>query len=244
CVLYEMLGGRRAFDGDSAAQILGRVSETEPDWNALPLEIPYDLRRLVQRCLKKEARWRLQNIGDARIELEDIRNSAHVTLPQLQRTAGRNRFLWVFACASLVIAAAVAAFVFLRAKPMPAEIRLEITTPSAMDADQLSRLAISPDGQNIVFAATVSGETRLWLRSLSSSAARPLPGTENAEYPFWSPDSRSIGFFADQKLKRLDIDGEAAQVLATAPLGRGGTWSRDDVIVFTPNNSGPAFRIP
>jgi serine/threonine protein kinase len=242
CVLYEMLGGRRAFDGDSAAQILGRVSETEPDWNSLPLEIPHDLRRLVQRCLKKEARWRLQNIGDARIELEDVRTAAHVTRSQPKRTAGRNRLLWIFACAFLVIAAALAAFVFLRAKP-PAEVRLEITTPP-VDADQLSTLAISPDGQSIVFAATVSGETRLWLRSLSSSTARPLPGTENAEYPFWSPDSRSIGFFADQKLKRLDIDGGAARVLANAPLGRGGTWSRDHVIVFTPNNSGPAFRIP
>jgi len=120
------------------------------------------------------------------------------------------------------------------------EVRLEITTPPTVN----STMAISPDGLKIVFAVKSAGQSQLWLRKLDSEVARPLPGTERAYNPFWSPDSRSIGFFADTKLKRMDIDGGSVQALAAAPLGLGGAWNRDGTILFSGTSGSPIFRLP
>ena len=120
-------------------------------------------------------------------------------------------------------------------------MRVEITTPPTTDPVSL---AISPDGQKIVFVATSEARSRLWLRSLNSASARPLEGTDAASLPFWSPDSRSVGFFADGKLKRIDIDGGSATVLANAPYGRGGAWNRDGAVLFVPNPGSPILKIP
>jgi Tol biopolymer transport system component len=139
-----------------------------------------------------------------------------------------------------LIALAVPAVRYLREAPPP-EIRVDLTTPPA--ADPLS-FAVSPDGTRLVFSASNEGRSQLWVRPLDSLAAQPLAGTEGASYPFWSPDSASLGFFADGKLKRLDIPGGAAQVLANAPVGRGGTWNAEGVIVFTPSSGGPLVRVP
>ena len=104
--------------------------------------------------------------------------------------------------------------------------------------------ALSPDGRQIVFVASGDGASRLWVRPLDTTAAQPLAGTDGASYPFWSPDSRSIGFFADGKLKRLDLSAGAPQTLAPAGLGRGGTWSADGVILFAPSSAGPSLVCP
>jgi serine/threonine protein kinase/Tol biopolymer transport system component len=242
CVLYEMLTGMRAFNGDSPAEILDRVAQMEPDWNALPDETPSEIRKLVQRCLRKDAQQRLQNIGDARIEIDDARRGPQTHEQLTQRSVGgRRRIRLISAFALVTVIALVMAVRAFRSGPPPPEMRLEITTPPTIAPWSL---AISPDGQMIVFAATVGSENRLWLRPLSSGPARQLAGTDNAYLPFWSPDGRSIGFFADGKLKRIGIDGGVPQVLANAPLAKGGAWSRTGVILFAPNNSGPIFRIP
>src|SRR5262249_41108794 len=110
-------------------------------------------------------------------------------------------------------------------------------------ADPLS-FAISPDGRRLVFSASNEGKSQLWVRALDSIAAQPLSGTEGASFPFWSPDSAALGFFADSKLKRIDIVGGALQVLATATAGRGGGWNRDGVIIFAPTGGGPLSKIP
>ncbi|MBI3264104.1 MAG: PD40 domain-containing protein, partial [Acidobacteria bacterium] len=110
---------------------------------------------------------------------------------------------------------------------------LEVNTPPTSDP---ASMAISPDGRRLVFAATADGRTRLWVRSLESTTAQPLVGTDGARVPFWSPDSRSVGFFADTRLKRIDVAGGPAQTLANAPIGTGGSWNRDGVIIFS--NSG------
>src|SRR5439155_13367465 len=120
----------------------------------------------------------------------------------------------------------------------PAEMRVEITTPPSTD---LVSLALSPDGQTLVYVAAVDGLPRLWLRPLGASA-RPLAETDGASFPFWSPDSRAIGFFADGKVKRIDIGGPAPQTVATAGAGRGGTWNRDGVILFVPHAVSPIYR--
>jgi Tol biopolymer transport system component len=123
--------------------------------------------------------------------------------------------------------------------PPESQIRLDIVTLPTTDSESL---AISLDGQKVVFVATPDGEPRLWLRSLDSTA-RPLAGTDNASFPFWSPDSRSVGFFGDGKLKRIDLVSGSVQALADAD-GRGGTWSLSGVILFSRSLAGPLFRVP
>jgi hypothetical protein len=154
------------------------------------------------------------------------------------RSGHTERFVWT--AVALLALGAVGALVWNR-RPAPpiVETRLEIATPST--ADPVS-LALSPDGRAIAFVATDEGPSRLWLRRLDSVSARPLPGTDGAYYPFWSPDNRSLGFFADGKLKRIDLDTTSVQVLADASAGRGGTWNADGVILFAPQ-AGPVFRM-
>src|SRR3989441_4191412 len=129
-----------------------------------------------------------------------------------------------------------------RQKPAPSvpEMRIEINTPSTAAPTQF---ALSPDGRHIVFVASGDGPERLWLRSLDKTDAQPLAGTDGASYPFWSPDSTSVGFFADGKLKRIDIVGGAPQVLADAVGGRGGSWNREGTIVFAPSTIGPLLKV-
>src|SRR5262249_43261906 len=153
CVLYEMLTGKPAFDGDSTAEILGRVVQTEPDWSALPYETPPEIRKLIQRCLRKDTRQRLQNIGDARIEIDDVRRGPQtgeqITQP---RVRGRRIIGSISAFVLVGVIAVVMAVFVLRSKPSMPEMRLEITTPPTIAPWSL---AISPNGQMIVFAATV-----------------------------------------------------------------------------------------
>jgi Tol biopolymer transport system component len=138
--------------------------------------------------------------------------------------------------------AALSVVYFNRATPSaPPEIRLEVNTPPTADPESF---AISPDGRRLVFAASSEGKSQLWVRTLDSVAAQPLAGTDEARYPFWSPDGASVGFFADGKLKRIDIVSGAQQVLANAEAGFGGTWNRDGAIVFAPNGAGPLLKVP
>src|SRR5881296_745606 len=123
----------------------------------------------------------------------------------------------------------------------PPEIRLEVTTPSTTDPISF---AISPDGRRLVFSASNEGKSQLWVRPLDSVAAQPLAGTDGASYPFWSPDTASVGFFADDKLKRIDIVGGAPQVLANAVAPWGGSWNRDGTILFAPAGAGPLLKVP
>ena len=237
CVLYEMLSGRGAFAGETITDTLASILEREPDWRALAESTPDRVRDLLRRCLRKDPRRRLHDIADARIELEEAHTEPNAGARALSMR--RERLLWMSAVALLAVIAA-AAMVWSRATPTALETRLEIATPPTMDPVSL---AISRDARTVAFVATDEGRSRLWLRRLDSGSARPLPGTDGAYYPFWSPDNRSIGFFADGKLKRIDLDTTSVQVLANASAGRGGTWNGDGVILFAPQ-AGPIFRIP
>ncbi len=235
CVLYEMLTAKPVFAGDALADIMVGVVDREPDWAALPASTPSRVRELLQRCLQKDPRARLRDIGDARAELNAHESPA--TTPRDASAARRERIVWSSAIAVLVLLAAVFAFRGRNlARPAAREMRVDITTPPTMDPVSL---AISPDGRQIAFVADSEGRSRLWVRSLDSSSARTLPGTDNASYPFWSPDSRSLGFFAETELKRLDLEDGSVRRLATAGLGGGGTWNREDIILFadTPGSS-------
>jgi serine/threonine protein kinase len=239
CVLYEMLTGRTVFQGETVGEILAGVLKTEPDWRQLPAETPEGIRRLLRRCLQKNPRLRFRDIGDVRIEIEEIQNGSSGT-----PTAKQHWTPLALTTLTLVSLFFGAAIVWIwRTAPsvsLASEMRLDIVTPPTPDPVSL---AISPDGQKIVFVAIVEGQWRLWLRSLTSGSARPLAGTDRGESPFWSPDNRSIGFFADGKLKRIDIDGGSILPLAISSSGVGGTWNRDGVILFNPSSIDPIFRV-
>jgi serine/threonine protein kinase len=242
CVLYEMLAGRRLFDGGTVTDVLADVLKSEPDWRGLPPNTPPSLRRLLQRCLQKDRRLRLRDIADARFLLEDASTAAPfdsgaASAPLLRRQS----LMWPLIAVSATVAAIAAIGWSLRPIASPPEIRLEVTTPPNTSP---TSLAISPDGRTIAFVATLDGPVRLWVRSLDGVSARALPGTEGASSPFWSPDSRSIGFFADSKLKRIDLEGGAPRILTTVLNGYGGAWNRDGVIIFVPSAApGPLLRI-
>ena len=242
CVLYEMLTGHPAFEGETIGEILAGVFKVDPDWRRLPGETPEAIRRLLRRSLQKERSRRLKSADDARIEIEEAL-SAPPVVAQPDATPIRNaRLAWVVAAVATLAFASIAVFYF-RQKPMPEphEMRLEITTPPTTDP---ASIAISPDGQKIVFVATSEGHSKLWVRPLDSASGRPLPGTDGASFPFWSPDSRSVGFFAEGKLKRVDVDRGAVQIVGDAPSGRGGAWNRDGTIIFTPSSTQSViFRI-
>jgi hypothetical protein len=240
CVLYEMLTGRRAFEGQDIPDTLANILKTQPDWHALPSNTPASIRRLLRRCLAKERRSRVADASIALIEIDEAHEEP-ADAGRESRTGFQSRahVMWAAAAAALAVTAATLVWL-LRANPAQPELRLSIETPQAMDA---TSLAISPDGGQVVFEAISDGRPRLWVRAMSSPSARPLPRTENAHGPFWSPDGRSIAFFADGKLKRIDLQGGTVQTLADATSGDGGTWNRDDVILFVPNRFSPLLRL-
>ncbi len=241
-VLYEMLTGCMPFSGETASETIVAVMTKEPDWNTLPTNLPARLRDLLRRCLVKEPRSRVQAIGDVRIAIEEVESGAAVD-GGVGQAPVRHRFkVWAGTAAVLFFVAVFSALsVVYFNRTAPPEIRVEVNTPST--ADPLS-FAISPDGRRLVFSASNEGKSQLWVRPLDSLAAQPLAGTFGASYPFWSPDSASVGFFADAQLKRIDLVGGAAQVLANAPVGRGGAWSREGSIIFAPSAGGPLSKVP
>jgi serine/threonine protein kinase/Tol biopolymer transport system component len=239
-VLYEMLTGVRPFHGEDVSDTLAAVLRGEPDWNRLPAAIPPAVRRLLKRCLTKSLRDRLQHIGDARLELAESSERVPDAPPPIRT---RERVAWSIAslCALATLVAAVwVANTRSNGLSVP-EMRVEIGTPPT--ADPVS-FAISPDGRHIVFVApALSGAPQLWMRALDAMSPQPLAGTIGARYPFWAPDSRSIGFFADGKVKRLDVATGSTETLADASAGFGGTWNRNGVILFAPAGGSPIMRV-
>jgi Tol biopolymer transport system component len=244
CVLYEMLTGRRAFAGEGVSETLAAVINAEPDWSALPADTPAAVRRLLRRCLQKDAKERLHDISDAGIELKDAQAEAAsggATLPIPVVTGrSRERLAWMAVAVALTVALTVAVVFSRRPIPTASEMRVEITTPATSSP---LHFALSPDGGRLAFVASGEGPPRLWVRTLDTVAGQPLAGTESAQYPFWSPDSRSIGFFAGGKLKRIDLAGGPPQTLADAPAGRGGAWNPDGTILFAAIGGGPLLRV-
>jgi serine/threonine protein kinase len=242
CVLYEMLSGRRAFEGDDLSIMLASVLRSEPDWRALPADVPAAIRRLLSRCLQKDPTQRCQAIGDARIDIADVlRGPTRSVDPALEGVRPRpSRPLRALVASALSFAVALALWTAWRPASSPPMLRLDVTTPPTIEPFSF---AISPDGRQLVFVASNQKTSQLFLRPLDRVAAEPLTGTENATYPFWSPDGRAIAFFAEGKLKRLDLSGGAPHVLANAPNGRGGTWNGDGTIVFSPTITGGLWQV-
>jgi eukaryotic-like serine/threonine-protein kinase len=238
CVLFEMLTGRQAFAGDDVAEILARVLEREPDWTLLPSGVPPRIRELLRLCLEKNAKNRRSDAADVRIDIDRALTEPAAATPIAAPPRG-SRLPWI--AAALFGATTIAALaVALRPSTPQPEMRVEINTPATISPLQF---ALSPDGLKLAFVAGGVGSERLWVRLLDKTDAQPLAGTDGAQYPFWSPDSRSIAYFASGKLYRIDTAGGPPQALADAPAGRGGTWNRAGAIVFAPAALGPLMRV-
>ena len=231
-VLYEMLSGQRPFEGRTSSDMLASVIKDEPDWTKLPPA----LCQLLRWCLEKDPKRRLRDIGDARRLLDECAQDQNALA--LAATASPRRIAgWAAAAVFGLIAAALAVIHF-REKPAETPVsRLNILPPEGTTFPNAAWTppAISADGRSIVFqAVSADGKYRLWLRPLDSMTPHPLPGTENGSYPFWSPDGKSLGFFADGKLKKIALAGGPPTALADAVEPRGGTWNQNGVIVFAP----------
>jgi serine/threonine-protein kinase len=234
CVLYECLTARRAWGGESLSDVLAAVLEREPDWTALP-SLPPPVEALLRRCLDKDARTRLRDVGEARVCLSDPLDGG---APQ---TPGTARPSWIFLWAVTLLFGAVSTWFALRHERVDTRERVQLTIPSTTDAySGASSPLISPDGKSVLFGATdrADGVARLWLRSLASFEARPIPETEGAHSPFWSPDSASIGFFANGFLQTLRLGDGAAQNLTEGENHDGAGWSSRGVIVYSQPESG------
>jgi len=239
-VLWEMLTGRQLFSGETVSHTLADVLKGEIDLGRLPRDTPPALRTLVKRCLDRDVRKRLRDIGEARVALED--GAAAEAPPP---SAGRP-IAWMAAAAVATLVAFAVSFVHFRETPPAAPVIRSFLPPPEGTVYHIGPglgragvAALSPDGSRIAFAArSGDGKTALWVRPLDGLSGQPLAGTEGAIHPFWSPDSRYIGFFAGGKLKKIDASGGPAFSLCDALQPRGGSWSREGVIVFTPNAIG------
>jgi serine/threonine protein kinase len=232
-LLYEMITGRKAFEASSPASLIAAVLTQEPaPIDAVQPLSPPLLNRVVERCLRKDPNERAQSAVDVGAMLR------WAFEPTTEAPRPRDRRSW--ALLLLGLAATMGVLFFQNPRENDLEIRVEVVTPPTSDPISM---AISPDGRLLVFAASSEGKSQLWLRPLDSSTADPLPGTEDASYPFWSPDSRSIAFFGHGGLRRLDLASGMVQVLASATRGMGGAWNTDGTIVFAPLPGGPLYRI-
>ena len=240
CVLFEMLTGKMAFGGESLADTLAAVIRAEPDWSLLPTKTPQAIRMLLRRCLQKEARQRLQAIGDARIAIEEILSGASesaATAANISAPLWKRTIPWAL-CGATVVALAAIAWIYetQRSATAPAQaMRLQIPLPVKPPLRLSGLFALSPDGEKLAFAATsTDGIPRVWIRNMDSLEMRPLAGTESVSTDlFWSPDSRFVAFDAGKHLEKIDIAGGPPEILCSldaAPVG--GSWNKEDVIIF------------
>ena len=243
CVLYECLTGKRIFDGETVSDMVARILEREPDWSALPAATPAYVRALLQRCLAKDAKQRLQAIGEARILLEQA-----VTANEPQAPAARAGSMWQPALAWVLAAVFAALWLVARGSGQSSaqgERRVELGFPSRQHEDR-SVPQISPDGQHIVIAARDSAGTfHLWVRDLDHFEFRSLKGTEGGNQPFWSPNSREVGYLHGSAVYRVSIaDGTSQKVVDLPGAGRGLSWGKDGTILYTPSTNAGIWRVP
>jgi serine/threonine protein kinase/Tol biopolymer transport system component len=240
CVMFEMLTGRKPFEGGTLTDTVAAIVKNEPDWRALPSGIPPGVRSLIARCLRKDPVERLRDIADGRFQIEEVLSDPAGSAPVSVRARNyRERAAWI--AGVLFLSAAL----FFAVRPTTSSSGNPISFPvfppentvfaaAANTTVNVPSFALSPDGHSLVFSAEAPGaKPMLWVRALDHVSARQLAGTEGAQDPMWDPDSRWIGFFADGMLKKVPAAGGAVQVvLQSATDVRGGAWGPDDTILF------------
>jgi Tol biopolymer transport system component len=251
-VLYEMATGQKAFAGKSQASLIASILSAEPPpISTVAPMTPPALDRVVKTCLAKDPDDRWQTAHDVMLQLKWIAeggSQAGVPAPLVARRRSRERLAWIVAAVFAAAAIALVAVNIARPRATLRPVRSTILPPEKTAyhfiGDGAGPPALSPDGLQIAFTAKdTSGKSQLFIRALESAAPRALAGTEDAAHPFWSPDGRFLGFFAGGKLKRIEASGGPALTLCDARDARGGTWSKDGVILFEPQFRDPLFRI-
>ena len=249
CVLYELLTGKHAFDGEDTTEILAAVVKTDPDWSRLPATTPQTVSVLLKRCLQKDRTFRLRDAGDVRIELNEALSapssvSQSIAAPAKGiRALGRREL--ILGLGALLLVAAIASMATWILKPLSSPLpqpvsRLTITLPPGQQLAGLDNgpsLAISPDGTHLAYVARQGGMQQLYLRAMDSLEAKAIPGTEGAVNPFFSPDGQWLGFFANRKLMKVSLNGGAAIPLANAAFDGGADWGSQGTIAFSPSFS-------
>jgi serine/threonine-protein kinase len=241
-LLYEMLSRKRAFPGEDVSDILAAVLKTEPDPKALPPGLDPRLTRLLERCFKKDLRYRLRDIGDARLELEEIAATPETEPSGTSASSSLAVSGWLRVLPwAVVFAAAAAAIVsYVRtppSRPRPAQVQIELPPGVVLPVDtEHPVLALSPDGSRLVFVGELEGVRRLYVRELARREARVIAGTEEAASPFFSPDGRWIGFLTNDSIKKVSLDGGVP--IAVYPdsgpfVNQGNTWSGTDTFFTT-----------
>ncbi|MGC2332103.1 MAG: protein kinase [Candidatus Acidiferrales bacterium] len=240
CVFYEMLTGKMAFSGETVTDTLAAVVMKDADWTQLPKQTPLRVRVLLQRCLQKDPKQRLRDIGDARISIDEVLlgalepSSSAAAVAPVSAPFWRRALPW----AAGILAVALASLAAWNLKPSPAApvVRAVLTLPAGQRLAGLDApaLALSADGSELAYVATTQGSAspQIFLRSMDSTDVRPIPGTEGAANPFFSPDGQWLGFFADRKLKKISVSGGAAQALADVSIPLGASWSSQGTIAF------------
>jgi serine/threonine protein kinase len=246
-VLYEMATGRRAFEGKSQTSVMVAILERDaPPISSLQPMSPPALDRLVTLCMAKNPDERLQSVHDIKLQLEWIAeggSEAGIAVPPAAPRSHSQIAAWSISAICFLAAIALATVSLFRPPQSAQTIRSSLPPPQGT-AYEPYNFAISPDGTRLAFVTLgADGQDTLWVRSLSSSRAQQISGTEQASFPFWSPDSRSIGFFTDSKLKTVDITSSTVKVLADAPGGRGGTWNSKGTILFAPEIFGQLLTV-
>jgi len=254
--LYEMLAGRRPFEGPTASDVMAAALTNEPvSLMGVVPDVPATLWRIVQRCLEKRPGQRFQSAGDLGFALAELSTSSGAQ-PESQlgaqaeaKNAGawsvrkRERTAWQVTVAALLLGMLGFAWAFFMRQPAPNDARAIRSSILPPEGASFGQIAVSPDGRHLAFNAVTGGETQLWVRQFDSSETRALPGTQGAMLPFWSPDSRFVGFFAEGQLKKIEVTGGLVQRLCEAPQPTGGAWSRASVILFGRRSAHGLLRI-
>lgn len=262
CLLYELLTGRQAFTGNTASDSLAAVLEREPDMTILPAGAPAGVRSLLRHCLEKDPKRRLRDIADARLAIDDAlnqplreRSGPETSNARSRRSDARTRAVWLFAGLAIGALALIVVKGIVPGAPsadplrrtivsvvLPRGMRLAGSDLQAKSSE--SGFAISPDGRKLALVASDEpGRVRLWLRDLSSARFQPLPQTEDASFPFWSPDSEAIGFVAAGRLKAIRLSDDTPITVNDVGFQMG-AWSRDNRILLSPAPSSPLYVVP
>jgi serine/threonine-protein kinase len=244
CILFEALSGRRAFPGETFSDTIAAILGRDPDWELLPATVPARIQLLLRRCLQKESRFRIHDIADARIELEDsspLASSAPAAPSKAWRVVA-----WAAAC--LILGGIATGVLVWNLKPTSRSgptlrIGVALLPDQTLTALDNPAFALSPDGTHLAYVCSTQGRQQLFLRRMDQFEARPVHGTEGAFHPFFSPDGEWIAFFADEKLTKVSMRGGAPIALCDAPLNsRGACWGPNQTIIFSPG-PGRLFQV-
>jgi serine/threonine protein kinase len=249
-VLYEMTVGKRPFEGKSQISLASSILEKDPDQiSGLKPQTPAAFEHVVTTCLQKNPDDRYLAAHDVKLELQWIAVEKPTVAPaaQVAPAPKPQPLRWVAALVVAIALGVIAGFLLHHPASPAQSTRTVINPPEKntlnLTGDTAGPPVLSPDGTSMAFAASTEGGSVIWIRPVNSLDAHPLAGSENAIFPFWSPDSHSLGFFADGKLKTIDVETGSAQVIADAPFGRGGAWGADGVILYSPNTQTALMRI-